>query len=77
LIIFAGLAVLATEFAWAVRLLRFARRRVQAWTRWMKEQSVLVRGLVGLAGLLLLAAIAGAAWYVNEYGTPGWVPLIG
>lgn len=77
LIIFAGLAVLATEFAWAGRLLSFARHKVLAWTEWMKDQSLLVRGLVGLAGLLLLGAIAYAIWYVNEYGTPGWVPLIG
>ena len=32
LIIFAGLFVLSTEFAWADRLLDFARRKVAAWT---------------------------------------------
>ena len=77
LIIFAGLAVLATEFAWAGRLLRFARDKVQAWTRWMTAQSLFVRGVVGLGGLLLLGLIGVAGWYLRQNGTPEWVPLIG
>ena len=77
LIIFAGLAVLATEFDWAARLLRFARHKVQAWTRWMKAQSLFVRGVVSVVGLLLLGLIGAAAWYVRQNGTPQWVPLIG
>jgi len=34
LIIFAGLGLLATEYAWASRLLGRARRLVAEWTRW-------------------------------------------
>jgi uncharacterized protein (TIGR02611 family) len=71
LIVFAGLAILATEFAWAERLLRFARRKVQGWTTWVTHQSLMVRALIGLAGLLV---VAGAFWaYLELYGAPSWL----
>lgn len=35
LVVFAGLAVLATEFHWAHRLLQFSRRTLSAWTAWL------------------------------------------
>jgi uncharacterized protein (TIGR02611 family) len=74
LIVFAGLAVLATEFVWAERLLAFARRRVHGWTDWAKAQSLLVRGLIGLAGLAFVAA---ALWlYARLQGVPGWLPFL-
>jgi uncharacterized protein (TIGR02611 family) len=74
LIVFAGLAVLATEFVWAERLLRFARRKVQGWTTWVTEQSLMVRGLIGLAGLV---AVAAAVWLYDEaVGLPSWVPVL-
>lgn len=75
LIVFAGLAVLATEFAWAGRLLDFARAKVRAWTDWATHQSLAVRLLVGLTGLAL---VAGLVWaFVVTQGVPGWVPVIG
>jgi uncharacterized protein (TIGR02611 family) len=58
LVVFIGLGVLGTEFAWARRLLVYAKRQVLGWTDWIKKQSLLVRGLVGLAGLILLGALA-------------------
>jgi uncharacterized protein (TIGR02611 family) len=74
LIVFAGLAILATEFVWAERLLAFARRKVHGWTEWAKAQSLMVRGLIGLAGL---AFVATALWlYVRVQGVPGWVPFL-
>lgn len=74
LIVFAGLAVLATEFTWAGRLLDFARSKVMSWTSWVTEQSVAVRALIGLVSML---AVAGAVWlYVAVQGVPGWVPLV-
>lgn len=73
LIVFAGLAVLATEFAWAGRLLDFARDKVRGWTRWVGRQSLLVRSAIGLAGLAL---VAGAVWaYVATQGVPEWLPI--
>lgn len=35
LIVFAGLAILATEFDWARRVLRYARGKYDAWTAWL------------------------------------------
>ncbi len=63
LIIFAGLGILASEFDWAARLLRFARAKVSAWTDWVATQSRPVQALIGLAGLALLAALVAAAWW--------------
>lgn len=75
LIIFTGLFVLGTEFEWAERLLEFARDKVRAWTDWVRRQSWLVRGIIGLGCLLL---VAGALWvYVAWRGVPDWLPLIG
>jgi uncharacterized protein (TIGR02611 family) len=75
LIVFAGLALLATEFAWAARLLHFARDKVRAWTDWVRRQSLAVRGLIGLLGL---ACVVGAVMlYAQVQGVPDWVPLIG
>jgi uncharacterized protein (TIGR02611 family) len=57
LIIFAGLGVLATEYEWAKRLLRFARDQVQRWTDWVKRQPRVVQVVVGVLGVAFLAAI--------------------
>jgi uncharacterized protein (TIGR02611 family) len=75
LVIFGGLFVLSTEFEWAERLLEYARDKVRAWTEWVKEQSLLIRALIGLGCLLIVAA---ALWgYVALQGIPDWIPLIG
>jgi uncharacterized protein (TIGR02611 family) len=62
-IVFLGVAVWATEYAWAYRLLLFGRRTLKAWTDWLLRQGLFVRGLVGLAGLVLLAALGFGGWY--------------
>jgi uncharacterized protein (TIGR02611 family) len=62
-LIFAGLGILATEYKWAARLLRFARARVAAWTHWVATRSRPVQALIGLAGVVLLAALIAAAWW--------------
>ncbi len=72
LIIFAGLAVLASEFEWAQRLLDFARRRVHEWTEWTKRQNVLVRALVVLAIIALVLAVFWLLFLVS--GVPGFFP---
>lgn len=64
LIIFAGLGVLATEFEWAARLLRFARTQVSRWTAWAAQQGRLTQLALGAAGLLLLVALVGAGWWL-------------
>lgn len=74
LIIFLGLGILASEFAWAERLLNFAKRNVKAWTRWLARQSIFVKGLVSLACFALIGAVI---WgYVVWQGVPGWLPFV-
>lgn len=75
LVIFAGLFVLSTEFSWAHRLLHFAHEKVDAWTDWVRRQSLLVRALLAFGCLLIVAAAVGT--YVAWAGVPDWVPLIG
>jgi uncharacterized protein (TIGR02611 family) len=71
-IIFVGLAVLASEFEWAQRLLDFAKRQVHRWTTWLTRQPLAVRALVGLA---VLALVLGIFWtYFAVMGVPSWLP---
>lgn len=72
LIVLAGLAVLATEFEPARRVLDFARRRLQVWTAWLGRQGVAVRTGVGLGTLLCVGCGLWLAALVA--GVPGWVP---
>jgi len=65
LIVFAGLAILATEFDWAQRVLDFARERYDRWASWLKRQHVAVRLLVlGLTGLIVVITL----WLLNVFG---------
>jgi uncharacterized protein (TIGR02611 family) len=64
LIIFSGLAILATEYAWAGRLLRRTRRYVEAWTRWALRQTLFVRGLIGLGGLVFIGGVLVLCWWL-------------
>lgn len=64
LIIFAGLGVLATEYTWAARLLRWARALVAGWTEWIGRRPRWVQVLVGLAGLVVLAGVALLVWEI-------------
>ncbi|WP_244872301.1 TIGR02611 family protein [Catellatospora sp. TT07R-123] len=57
LIVFAGLGIWAIEFAWARNLLVFGRGKLSGWTGWVKRQPLALRLLIGLAGLLFVAAI--------------------
>jgi uncharacterized protein (TIGR02611 family) len=72
LIVFLGLAVLASEFEWASRLLDYAKHQVGRWTDWAQRQSLPVRVLLGLGTLCLLIAIF---WVMLRlFGVPGFVP---
>ncbi|WP_084962438.1 TIGR02611 family protein [Thermoactinospora rubra] len=61
LVVFAGLAVLATEFAWAHKVLEFGKRTLHAWTEWYKRQGWPVRIIV----LLVTAATAAVIVYLG------------
>lgn len=75
LIVFIGLGILASEFAWAARLLDYAKKKVGVWSDWVRDQSLAVR-LALLAGTL--AIIAGAIYGCHLlWGLPSWIPGIG
>ena len=75
LILFAGLAILGTEFAWAKRALRWTRARYDAWIGWVGRQPAAVRiGVMVLTG----AIVAVTLWMVNALGlVAGWIGLHG
>ncbi len=75
LIIFVGLGVLASEFAWAGRLLDFAKDKVGQWTDWVVKQPMIVRVALGLATLAIVVCAIYA--YHRLIGLPGWIPGIG
>jgi uncharacterized protein (TIGR02611 family) len=65
LIVFTGLAILATEFAWAQRVLDFAKGKYDAWTVWLKRQHVAVRvAVLMLTGLVVITTL----WLLNVFG---------
>lgn len=71
-IVFGGLAVWATEFEWAQRLLRWAKRRLHVWNVWMKQQRWWTKGLVGLGTLAAVAALFYG--YFALTGVPAFTP---
>jgi uncharacterized protein (TIGR02611 family) len=73
LVVFAGLAILGTEFHWARRVLGFLRHRYEAWTRWLHRQPHGVR-LIVMAGTGVVVLVT--LWLVNALGmVAGWVHL--
>ncbi|MFC7527521.1 TIGR02611 family protein [Actinoplanes sp. GCM10030250] len=56
-IVILGLAILAIEFAWAKGLLAFTKRHVQSWTHWIARQTMPIRALVGLVGMIFISAV--------------------
>jgi uncharacterized protein (TIGR02611 family) len=68
LVVFVGLGILASEFAWAERLLDYAKAKVRAWTGWLRKQSLMTRLALGTAtAVLVAAAVTG---YVAWRGVP-------
>jgi uncharacterized protein (TIGR02611 family) len=62
LVIFLGLGIWATEFAWAKSLLRLTQRTVGRWTAWLERQPRWLGALIGAVGLITLGAVALGAW---------------
>ena len=73
LILFAGLAILGTEFVWAQRVLHWTRARYDAWTEWLRGQRPSVRlAIIALTGVVVLATL----WLLNAFGlVTGWLGL--
>lgn len=71
-LILAGLAILASEFLWARRLLDRARVHLMDFSRWAGRQPAWLR-VAGSAALL--ACVAGAAYLgLVLVGAPSWLP---
>jgi uncharacterized protein (TIGR02611 family) len=68
LVVFLGLGILATEFAWAERLLDFARHQFSRWTGWLRRQNLGTRLLLGAGTAAIVAAVAFG--YVAWRGVP-------
>lgn len=65
LIVFTGLAILATEFEWAQRILDKAKGEYDKWQAWLKRQSIIIRLLVlGFTALVVLTTM----WLLNVFG---------
>lgn len=73
LIVFAGLAILATEFDWAGRLLERARSQYDRWVSWLKRQHWSLQLLVlAFTGLVVAATV----WLLNGFGLiNAWLDL--
>ena len=66
LIVFTALAILATEFTWAQRLLDHAKGRYDRWEAWLKRQPAVVRwGVIAMTGLVVVVTL----WLLNIFGT--------
>jgi uncharacterized protein (TIGR02611 family) len=72
LVVIAGLAILATEFEWAKRLLDFTKKHVKAWTSWVGRQSLLVKALLAIATAAFVYAIFVVTLHIT--GVPDWIP---
>lgn len=71
LIVFAGLGILATEFAWAHRTLHWTRKRYHRVMDWYAARGLLVRGLAVIATAALVVA---TLWLLGTLGViGGWI----
>ena len=65
LIVFAGLAILATEFEWAQRILDKAKGEYDKWQGWLKKQPLVLRlAILLFTGLVVLVTM----WLLNVFG---------
>jgi uncharacterized protein (TIGR02611 family) len=67
-IVFVGLAILATEFEWAQRLLGYARKRYDAVMAWFKRQGLWVQVL---GALFTAAVVVGTLWLLGALDFAG------
>lgn len=67
-----GLVVLATEFAWAERLLHFTRDNVKRWTDWVGRQAPWVRAVLAVATAAFVYGVVVVTLHLT--GVPPWLP---
>ncbi len=69
-IVFLGLAILATEFSWAAKLLHAVKTRYDRFMAWFSTQPQWVRGI----GVLFTAALVLVTLWV--LGAVGWIAAL-
>ena len=74
LVVFLGLAIWASEFEWAQRLLHRAKGTLKTWTERLRPQPWWVKGLVLLVTIATVAAIFWLLFLIS--GVPGLLPDI-
>ena len=67
-IVFVGLAILATEFDWARRLLAYARARYDSVMDWFNRQGLWVQAL---GALFTFAVVMGTVWLLGALAFVG------
>jgi len=73
LVVFAGLAILSTEFIWAERVLHYAKDRYDTWNDWLRQQRPLIRIAVWTATAMVVVA---TLWLLGVYEmVGGWFGL--
>lgn len=65
LIVFAGLGILSKEFPWASRVLKYARKKYDAWNIWIKKQNLFVQSMTFIATVVVVVV---TLWALNAYG---------
>lgn len=65
LIVFSGLAILATEFDWAQRVLDRVKGKYDQWQHWLKQQSPAIRSIFWILTCLIVIV---TIWLLNGYG---------
>lgn len=68
LIVFAGLGILASEFAWAKRVLHWVKERYDRFMDWFSKQSIVVKG-IGV--LFTTAVVLVTLWLLGTFGLVG------
>nr|WP_067656630.1 TIGR02611 family protein [Nocardia harenae] len=70
-IVFAGLGILASEFAWAQRVLAWLRERYRQFMAWFSARGPLVRALAALGTFLIVVA---TLWVLDTFSlVGGWI----
>lgn len=65
LVVFAGFAILSTEFSFAARALEWLRKKYDAWVDWLKQQRRWVQiAVLAFTGLVVLIT----AYLLNTFG---------
>jgi len=65
LIVFGGLAILASEFEFAAKLLKYARDKYDRFVAWLKRQNLFIQiAALALTGLVVVTTV----WLLNGFG---------